>query len=70
MKASHLVIFVAWSLTVLLVTGFFLIGFTMGDCMDVVACVASKKNATTITLAVGFVTYWAVALLLFRRWNR
>jgi len=69
-KASHLVMFVAWSLTVLLVTGFFVLAFTLGDCMDEVACAASKRSALFITFAVAFVIYWSVAFALFKRWSR
>ncbi len=70
MNLGRLVVFVAWSLTVLLVTGFFVFVFTFGDCMDEAACAASKNRAFWTTLGTGFFIYWAVTIALLRRWSR
>lgn len=70
MKFEHVAHLIAWTITVLLIVGFFVIAFTLGDCMDVQACATSKNRAVSITLGIGFVVYWAVFIGLIRRWSR
>jgi len=54
----------------LLIVGLFVVAFTLGDCMDEVACAASKKQAVSITFVTGLVIYEAVFFRLVRRWSR
>ena len=70
MRAAHLIVLIAWTITMLLIVGLFVVAFTLGDCMDEVACAASKKQAVSITFVTGLVIYEAVFFRLVRRWSR
>ena len=69
MTIGRFVVFLLWTLAVMLVVGFLVFVSVYGDCAGDVACETASSPAPLI-LGVGFVIYWAVALLLFRRWSR
>lgn len=70
MSFARFSIFLGWTLLMVIVTCVLLLLYTFGDCFDDARCVAYKQRASWFVIGGGFVTYWSVAALLFRRWSR
>lgn len=70
MNWKHFLLFLLWSATVAIVVGVLMLVFTFGDCLDPGACRGAKNSAPRTIMGTGFVIYWAVAFLMFRRWSR
>jgi hypothetical protein len=70
MNHRHFLVFLAWTFVVLALTGFLLFMMTLGDCAGDLACRSGANQRTFIVLAGGFILYWTIAALLFRRWAR
>ncbi len=70
MRLDHIAILIGWSVVMIGVTGLSLFAFSFGDCLDEIACSASKNRTFDIILGLGFVAYWSVFIHLIRRWSR
>ncbi|MDP3907488.1 hypothetical protein [Novosphingobium sp.] len=70
MNVRHFLIFTAWSVFCIVLTGALLFVFTYGDCFDNPLCTSGANRNFWLIIGSAFVAYWAVSLILFRRWSR
>jgi hypothetical protein len=70
MTVARAAVLIAWSVFVLLVVGWLMFLYTFGDCGSETACRTYKNGASSVIIGSGFVVYWAVFIVLIRRWSR
>ena len=70
LSLKRVTLLITWTIFTCLVTGALMFLYTFGDCAGVMACQTFKNRTGGGIVGASFVLYWAVFIMLLRRWSR